>query len=115
MKRINVRFFKSGSGAEPVKNWLKSLDKNDRKLVGEDIKTVEFGWPLGMPLVKKLDVSLWEVRSNLSNGSISRVIFTLAKSKMVLLHGFIKKSQKTPKPDIELAKKRMKQLMREEK
>lgn len=106
MKRITVRFYLSQLGKEPVRKWLLKLTKLDRALIGEDIKTVEFGWPIGMPVVRKLDSDLWEVRSNLSGGRIARVIFTVSKSTMVLLHGFIKKTQKTPKPDIELAKKR---------
>jgi phage-related protein len=78
----------------------------DRKSIGEDIKTVQFGWPLGMPLVRKLDKELWEVRIHLE-GRIARVLFTIVAGKIVLLHGFIKKSQATPKTDLDLAKDRM--------
>jgi len=77
--------------------------------IGEDIKTVQFGWPLGMPLVRKLGQNLWEVRSRLPE-RIARVIFTTGRSRMVLLHGFIKKSQKTPRVDLELARTRMRLL-----
>jgi phage-related protein len=104
--RIQVIFYKTESGNEPVREWLKSLSRNDRKIIGEDIKTVQFGWPLGMPLVRKLDVGLWEVRSRLDN-RISRVLFTIEENMMVLLHGFIKKSEKTPASDLNLAKKRL--------
>ncbi len=107
--RLEVRFFRSASGTEPVRVWLKSLDQTDRKTIGEDIKTVQYGWPLGMPLVRKLDVDLWEVRSNLPN-RIARVIFTVHESTMILLHGFIKKSQKTPAADLKVARRRLAEL-----
>ncbi|HSH30784.1 MAG TPA: type II toxin-antitoxin system RelE/ParE family toxin [Thiohalobacter sp.] len=106
MKIITVNFYQTGSGVEPVKEWLKGLDREIRKIIGDDIKTVEFGWPLGMPLVRKLDQKLWEVRSDISDGRIARVIFTVCQQRMVLLHGFIKKSQKTPKTDLETGKQR---------
>jgi phage-related protein len=96
-------------GNEPVREWLKSLSLEDRKIIGEDIKTVQFGWPLGMPVVRKLGPGLWEVRSRLSNG-IARVIFMAEESTMVLLHGFIKKSQKAPTEDLNLARNRLAQL-----
>ena len=103
---LHVVFYKTGTGKEPVREWLKSLRRNDRKIIGEDIKTVQFGWPLGMPLVKKIDTNLWEVRSNLNN-RIARIIFTLHEEFIVLLHGFTKKMQKTPANDFKLAKQRM--------
>ena len=78
-------------------------------MIGEDIKTVQFGWPLGMPVVRKLDPGLWELRSNLRN-RIARTIFTVEGNVMILLHGFVKKSQKTPKSDLELAKRRANNL-----
>ena len=83
----------------------------DRKRIGEDIKTVQFGWPLEMPLVKHLDGNIWEVRVNLSK-SIARVLFVLDKNSMILIHGFIKKQQKTLKSDLDLAKDRVKKLRR---
>lgn len=103
---LEVRFLKTDGGTEPVRVWLRELSATDRKTIGEDIKTVQFGWPLGMPLVRKLDKDLWEIRIHL-DGRIARVLFTLAGSKIVLLHGFIKKSQTTPQPDLKLAKDRM--------
>ena len=83
----------------------------DRKTIGEDIKTVQLGWPLGMPLVRHLGGGLWEVRSRLDN-RIARVLFVLSGSTMVLLHGFIKKQQETPKADLDLAIERHKELKR---
>ena len=108
---LDVRFFRTDVGTEPVREWLKSLTAIDRKIIGEDIKTVQFGWPLGMPLVGHLDGNIWEVRIRLDN-RIARVLFALEGRTMVLLHGFIKKQQATPKPDLGLAKDRLKQLRR---
>jgi phage-related protein len=103
---LEVRFFKTDGGTEPVRDWLRELSATDRKRIGEDIKTVQFGWPLGMPLVRKMEKNLWEVRVHL-DGRIARLLFTVINSKIVLLHGFIKKSQATPQPDLKLAKDRM--------
>lgn len=108
---LDVRFFVTDSGSEPVREWLKDLLAIERKVIGEDIKTVQLGWPLGMPLVRNLGDGIWEVRIKLEN-RIVRVLFALDKSTMVLLHGFIKKQQATPKPDLDLAKDRLKQLKR---
>jgi phage-related protein len=106
---LSVVFFRTDAGREPVREWLKSLPREERRIIGEDMKTVQFGWPLGIPLVRKLDARLWEVRSNL-HGRIARVIFTSSQSRMILLHGFIKKSQKTPMGDLQLAKQRLRML-----
>lgn len=106
---LDVRFFQTDAGAEPVRDWLKELTAADRKSIGEDIKTIQFGWPLGMPLVRHLEGDIWEVRIGLNN-KIARVLFTLQGSTMLLLHGFIKKQQAIPKPDLDLAKVRLKQL-----
>jgi phage-related protein len=95
---LSVAFFRTEAGREPVRDWLKSFPREERKTIGEDIKTVQFGWPMGMPLVRKLDAGLWEVRSRLT-GRIVRVFFTADAGRMILLHGFIKKSQKTPSDD----------------
>ena len=108
---LDVRFFRTDAGAEPVREWLKDLPAVDRKTIGEDIKTVQFGWPLGMPLVDHLDGEIWEVRIRLNN-RIARVLFALHGQTMVLLHGFIKKRQRTPGTDLDLAKTRLKLLKR---
>ena len=107
---LSVAFFRTGTGHEPVREWLKSRPREQRKVIGEDIKTVQFGWPLGMPLVRKLDERLWEVRIRLPDGS-ARVLFTTGERRMILLHGFVKKSQKTPREDLELAKTRRRMLL----
>jgi phage-related protein len=104
---LGVYFYKSANGVEPVRDWLRELSATDKKTVGEDIKTVQYGWPLGMPLVRKMEARLWEVRIPLQN-RIARILFTVQGNKMILLHGFIKKSQKTPKEDLAIAIKRLK-------
>ena len=108
---LSTRFFRTDAGGEPVRDWLKDLSVVERKTIGEDIKTVQFGWPLGMPLVAHLESGIWEVRTRLSN-RIARVLFVLDGDVMVLLHGFIKKEQKTPKPELDLTKERLKLLKR---
>lgn len=108
-KVLSVRFYRSRNGSEPVRTWLKSLPSDQRKILGEDLKTLETCWPLGMPLVRSLGKKLWEVRSSIPNG-IARIIFTVKGQFAVLLHGFIKKSQKAPKKEIELAVRRAKDL-----
>lgn len=82
-----------------------------RRIVGEDIATAEFGWPLGMPLCRDMGQGLHEIRSHLPHGRIARVLFAPIAGEMVLLHGFIKKTQKTPKPDLDLARKRLKEYL----
>jgi phage-related protein len=106
-KRIAAVFFANELGAEPVRDWLKELDKTDRTKIGIDIRTVEYGWPVGMPVCKPLGDGLYEVRTRLKD-QIARVLFGIEDGEMVLLHGFIKKSQATPKNDLDLARKRLK-------
>jgi phage-related protein len=106
LKRLQARFYRSDSGREPVREWLKGLGAEDRRVIGEDIKDVEFSWPIGMPLVRSLGRDLWEARSSLPHGRIARVLFCVERECMVLLHGFIKKTQKTPQREIDLALKR---------
>lgn len=108
---LGVKFFRTEAGNEPVRDWLVELPKEHRRLIGEDIKTVQYGWPIGMPVVRKLEEGLWEVRIMLGD-TIARVLFTVAKGQMVLLHGFIKKSQKTPSVDLNTAKQRKANIQR---
>ncbi len=109
-KRIQVRFYRAASGNEPVRNWLMKLSREDRLTIGTDIKTVEFGWPVGLPVCRSLGDGLWEVRSSLRN-RIARVLFCIEGGTMWLLHGFIKKQQKTPAGEIDLAHKRMREIL----
>ena len=106
-KRLSVIFFRTAAGGEPVREWLKSLEPvEDRKQIGVDIKTIEFGWPIGMPVCRPLGDGLYEVRSNLSGNKIARVLLYIdVEERMVLLHGFVKKTQKTPTADMEFARK----------
>ena len=107
-KRIPAIFFCTETGAEPVRKWLKSLPAEGRERIGEDIKTVEFGWPIGMPVCRPMGQGLYEVRTNLMQSRIARVLFYIDKrSRMGLLHGFIKKTGKTPNEDVALAKSNM--------
>lgn len=109
-KRVQAVFYRTEAGGEPVRAWLKGLpSREDRKRIGEDIKTVEFGWPVGMPVCRSLGSGIYEVRSNLDQNRIARVLFYFDKNQqMVLLHGFIKKTQKTPDEDLKLARRNKK-------
>lgn len=106
---LSVAFYATAAGNEPVRDWLLALSRDDRRQVGVDIKTAQYGWPLGMPLIRKLEPGLWEVRSHIGDG-LARVLFTVTGDRMVLLHGFVKKSQKTPTTDLKTAKQRLADL-----
>jgi phage-related protein len=113
-KQLQVRFYRSATGNEPVREWLLDLKVDDRKIVGSDLKTVEYGWPLGMPLCRNIRKGLWEVRCKLTgSNNIARVLFCTSSNHLVLLHGFVKKTQQTPNDDIDLALNRMKELSHE--
>ena len=105
---LKVVFFKTKAGNEPVREWLQSLPREECKTVGVDILKVQFAWPIGKPLVDNLSDGLWEIRSRLGN-RISRKLFAVVDEEIVLLHGFIKKTQKTPMDELELARKRKNQ------
>ena len=106
---LSVRFYITAAGNEPARDWLLGLSRDDRRVVGFDIKTAQYGWPLGMPLIRKLEPGLWEVRSMIGDG-MARVLFTVMGGTMVLLHGFVKKSQRMPATDLKTAKQRMADL-----
>jgi phage-related protein len=108
-RKLDAVFFRTDHGHEPVREWLLGLAKSDRKVVGDNVLKVQYCWPIGKPLVGHLGDGLWEVRSRLGD-RIARVIFCVEHGTMVLLHGFIKKTQRTPKHELDLAKKRMNQL-----
>jgi phage-related protein len=108
-RKLEAVLFRTEHGNEPVREWLMSLPRADRKAIGDDILKVQYCWPIGKPLVAALGKGLWEVRSRLED-RIARILFCLDESTMVLLHGFIKKTQKTPKHELELATRRMNQL-----
>src|SRR5260221_1182916 len=108
LKILTGRFFKTASGTEPVREWLKDLDKDDSRIIGGDIRTVEYGWPIGMPVCRSIKGyrDLWEVRSHISDGRIARVIFHMSGGGMNLMHRFIKKNPHTPHPYLEFADRR---------
>ena len=116
--RLKVRFFRNASGNEPVRLWLLEQGRPTKQIIGFDIKTVQFGWPLGMPLVRKIAgrKQLWEIRSHLPNSQIARIFFTVFErtnfAEMILLHAIIKKTQKTPKSDLDLADKRKNEVLK---
>lgn len=98
-------FYTTAAGNKVVKNWLQSFSKEDRNILGRDLLTVQLGFPLGLPLCRSLGGGLWEVRSTLTGRAEARMIFYFDSQAqaLVILHGFIKKSQKTPKAEINLA------------
>ena len=103
-------FFRTTAGGEPVRDWLKGMNKADCHAVGLDLMRAQWRWPVGMPLCRPMGEGLWEVRSSLPSDRIARVLFCIYEGQMVALHGFIKKSRATPAADLELARKRMKEL-----
>ncbi len=110
MPEIPVRFFRTAAGREPVLDWLRKLDKEDRRVIGIDLMRAQFGWPIGMPLVRSLGGGVWEVRSDLRSERIARLLFCFRGGVLVVLHGFIKKTQKTPSGDLDMARRRMKEV-----
>lgn len=113
-KILQAAFFVTGTGRRPVRDWLMELPPQDRKTIGEDIATLEFCWPIGKPRCSPIQGvrGLYEVRSSISSSRIARVFFVLVGSRMVLLHGFVKKTRKTPDKDLKLAIARMKEVER---
>lgn len=109
---VPVRFYRSETGKEPVREWLRGLDDSDRRAIGLDLMRVQFGWPIGMPLVRSLKDGLWEVRSSLPSQRIARLVLCFHDNTLVVLHGFIKKTQKTPADDLALARRRMIEVTR---
>ena len=109
-KPVAAVFWATDAGNEPVREWLKSLSKDERVAIGDDLRTLQFGWPVGMPLNKPLGKGLHELRSNLPGGNTARLLFVHHDNVLVILHGFIKKDRKTPKTDLELARSRQKDL-----
>ncbi|MDX2142711.1 MAG: type II toxin-antitoxin system RelE/ParE family toxin [Rhodospirillaceae bacterium] len=111
-KLIFVRFYQKADGTEPVRGWLKELDRTDRRKIGTMLQKLEFGWPVGLPHCRSLGSGLWEARRALDGNRAARVLFCVKGGDMVLLHAFIKKSQQTPKSDLDVGIKRMRSLFR---
>lgn len=108
---IPVNFYTTLAGSEPVRDWLLGFEKEDRRVIGKHILMVQQAWPIGLPLCRSLGHDLWEIRSTLPSKRIARVIFFFYEGKLVLLNGFIKKTPKTPRDEIDLALKRLKEVM----
>ena len=111
-KRVPAHFYQNENGTEPVRDWLQSLSKEDRRKIGEDVATVEYGWPVGMPTCSPMGAGLWEVRSDLDRNRIGRVLFCFSEGHMILLIGFIKKTRKTPKAELKIARARQREVER---
>jgi len=109
-RKIPVVFYRTRSGIEIVRNWLRGLDEGDRNAIGQDLMRVQYRWPVGMPLCRTLGEGLWEARSSLPSNRIARVLFSVHQGRIVLLHGFIKKTQKTPADDLALAHRRKREF-----
>jgi len=112
LAEIPVVFYRTAAGIEPVTDWLRSLPEEDRRTIGTDLATVQVGWPVGMPLCRALGSGMWELRSRLRNNRIARLVFFVGEGRVGVVHGFIKKTQKTPPSEIALAQRRMKEMMR---
>ena len=109
-QKTPLYFYRSAAGKEPVREWLKSLDEPDRRAVGQDLMRAQWRWPVGMPLCRAMGQGLWEIRTDLPSNRIARVLLCLHAGSLVALHGFIKKTQKTPDDELALARKRQKEL-----
>jgi phage-related protein len=109
-REIPVHFYRTAAGREPVLEWLRSLDKAYRRVIGLDLMRVQFGWPIGMPLVRSLKDGLWEVRSTLPSRRIARLMLCFHDNEIVVLHAFVKKTRSTPSGDIALARQCMREV-----
>jgi phage-related protein len=105
-KIIPAVFYRTAVGTEPVRDWIKELGPEDRRIIGTDIRTVEFGWPIGMPVCRPMGNGLFEVRSAITGKRISRILFCIHEGSMVLLHSFVKKTRNTPDSDLAIALRR---------
>jgi len=106
--KLEAKFFQTSSGAEPTRTFLKKLSKKDRAQVGAIIRKLQEDHQLEHPHGKNLGQGLWEIRTTTASGKV-RVFYCFAgKEFVVLLHAILKKTQKTPKKDLDLAQKRKK-------
>jgi phage-related protein len=112
-RKMPVVFYRTRAGEEVVRDWLRGLDVGARNVIGQDLMRVQYRWPVGMPLCRSMGDGLWEVRSDLRGNRIARVLFSVEKGKLLVVHGFIKKSQKTPDEDLALARKRVREFRSE--
>jgi phage-related protein len=104
---LSCSFYRTEAGTEPVREWLRSLQAEARKTIGRDIQDVQWRWPISRPLVDGLGAGLYEVRTTCERTEY-RVLFCIEDSTMYLLHGFVKKSRRTPRTEVDLARRRQK-------
>jgi phage-related protein len=104
--RIPVVFYQTATGREVVRDWLRNLDQRDRNVVGRDLMRLQYRWPVGMPLCRALGDGLWEVRSELTSNRIARILFSIRDGRVLVLHGFVKKTRRTPDDHLTLARRR---------
>jgi len=109
-RKIPLVFFRTRTGSEPVREWLKKLEESDRHAIGKDLLRAQWRWPVAMPLCRAMGAGLWEVRTTLTGNRASRVLICVYENHLVALHGFIKKTRATPSDDLALAKKRQREL-----
>ena len=109
-RKVPVVFYRTPAGTEVVRNWLRGLNEGDRNAIGQDLMRVQYRWPVGMPLCRPMGEGLWEVRSDLPSNRTARVLFSVQQGKILILHGFIKKTRKTPDEDLALARKRKREF-----
>lgn len=112
LAEMPVVFYRTVAGREPVREWLRGLPAEDRRVIGADLATLQVGWPIGMPMCRSLGAGLWELRSSLPSNRIARLLLFVSEGRIGILHGFIKKTQKTPPGEIAVAQKRMKEMMK---
>ena len=110
MRKMPVVFYRTPAGTVVVRNWLRGLEDSDRSAIGQDLMRVQYRWPIGMPLCRPMGEGLWEVRSDLPGNRIARVLFSVRQGRLLILHGFIKKTQKTPAEDLTLARRRQREF-----
>jgi phage-related protein len=114
-RKTPLVFYRTETGNEIVRDWLRGLEQADRNAIGQDLMRAQFRWPIGMPLCRPLGDGLWEVRSNLTSNRIARVLFCFIEGRLLALHGFVKKTQKTPDAELEIARKRMSEFKQQKK
>jgi phage-related protein len=109
-RKMPVVFYRTRGGSEVVRDWLRSLDEAERNAIGLDLMRIQFRWPVGMPLCRSMGDGLWEIRTSLPSSRVARVLFCVVQERIVVLNGFIKKTQKTPDEELALARKRKKEF-----
>src|SRR6266566_8546831 len=110
MTPIPLAFWRSATGREPVREWLKALPAADKRSIGRDLGKVQFGWPVGLPLCRPLSGGLWELRSSLPSRREARVFFGFHDGVLIALHAVIKKARKAPADELAIARQRLKEV-----